>query len=166
MGHSWAIVGSHSRRIPAHPLGGHRLKAETAAHPNAARRAGDDGHAIPLSSRSAAVAQCHPRKKEPPQGQDTIPVRSKKRILSMISWCCSVSLPLPPFDQCWCAVLDDGGAKKRLLFVSGGRPWGANVELRGRGATEGHTPTHHSEEPFFRSHRITKLDNDSNSKPG
>ena len=68
--------------------------------------------------------------------------------------CCGVApshLPAP-FVQCWCAVWDGGRAKKTLIFVTRGRRWGTNIDLGGRGAAARHTPTHHSEERFFRSH--------------
>ena len=81
------------------------------------------------------------------------PVRAKKTLLFIMLWCCPVSPPLPPFVQCWRVVWDGAGAKKTLTFVTRGRRWGANIDLGGRGAAARHTPTHHSQERFFRSHR-------------
>ena len=43
----------------------------------------DNGDARHLGS---TFGSCHPRKKEPPQGQDTIPVRAKKTLLAVVGW--------------------------------------------------------------------------------
>ena len=69
--------------------------------------------------------------------------------------CCGVapSLLPAPFVQCWCAVWDGGPCEKNAHFRHSRQVPDDNIDLGGRGAAARHTPTHHNEERFFRSHR-------------